>query len=872
MKRLIFLFLSLFFFCAQTAFPKELSLPAELPTNKEVLDNGFVCIVRDYPGTGLVSVNVTLNSGSSTEGKFLGSGASHLMEHMVFKSTKKYKLGEIEKIVRSIGGSMNAATSLDTTSFFITAPSDNFATILDVLKQMLFNADFPEAEFEGEKKVILKEMLLHDDDPSSKLDKLLWRTAYLVSPYRHPVIGYIELFKALKNTQVLEFYQKKFVPNNMVMAIAGDVRPEVAFKLVKENFSDVRLPDYYEVAFPKEPEQLSPRSLSDRAQVNLAYIALAFPSTSIFSNDMYALDLLAVILGQGDASRLNKKLVKELQLVQSVTAFNYTPKHKGLFIMESVLEPDNIGKVKEIILKELEAIKKLPPESQELERAKNLITSSYIYDQQSLEAVAANLSLNQTVTGDFDFFREYVKMINKVMPADISSVARKYFDNQKINFVQLLPKGYKEKTENESVNLILPGINSTKSALLDNGIKIQATRSSKTPSVFITVAFLAGLRLEPGQDNGISNISAAMLLKGTTTRNESQIKSAFEVKGAEINSFSGQDTCGLTVRILKDDFDFAVSMLKDLLQNSTFPQEELEKLKNNTILSIQVEDDDIFKLGFDELKKLIYKNHPYSKNEIGTKESVAAFTRQKVMDFYEKFAVTSNMVISVCGDIDPDLAIAKLNQEFKGIKKSSNENILKHEEVPGLAKIEQKDIKMDRRQGLVLIGFRGIPISDKERFAFNVLTSIMSGASGRLFQSIRNTKDVSYAQGFYFRPAYDTGSFGLYVATSPENVKKAEQEAIRQINILAEKGVSQEEIIHAKGELIAKHRMGLEGSNEFVSMQEAVNELYGLGFKQLFEYEQNINNVTQDDVAAIIHRYISKSSYVVVTVTPEKNS
>lgn len=177
---------------------------------------------------------------------------------------------------------------------------------------------------------------------------------------------------------------------------------------------------------------------------------------------------------------------------------------------------------------------------------------------------------------------------------------------------------------------------------------------------------------------------------------------------------------------------------------------------------------------------------------------------------------------------------------------------------------------MDKKETLILLGFSGISIKSKERFAFRVLASIMSGANGRLFHSIRDTEGLSYTQNFFFNPEYDEGSFGIYVATSPQKAKKAIAALLKQLKLLTDKGISNQEIKQAKTELIALHRMNAQ-HNSFISLQTALNTLYGIGLKEVFEYEKNIKILSKKDVKNIISKYIKNKPYAVVTVSPKKD-
>jgi len=171
-------------------FPKE-------AVSLKVLGSGLVVLAKECPPRELVSISVKITAGSSLEGEYLGSGISHLVEHMVFKGTKTRPAGAIEKEVKSYGGFINGSTSQDLTDYYITCQSRYFDKALSLLKDMLQNAVFDPAEFEKEKEVILKEINLRDDEPTACLVRILNETAYLEHPYKYPPIGYEAPFRRL---------------------------------------------------------------------------------------------------------------------------------------------------------------------------------------------------------------------------------------------------------------------------------------------------------------------------------------------------------------------------------------------------------------------------------------------------------------------------------------------------------------------------------------------------------------------------------------------------------------------------------------------------------------------------------------------------
>jgi zinc protease len=194
-----------------------------LKTGKTILDNGMTVLISEIPSSTVVSIYLLVKSGSSTEGRFLGAGLTHFHEHLLFKGTETRGVGEIADEVQAMGGIINATTGLDYTFFTMTVPADVFPKALEILADMLMRPRFDKQELEKEREVIYNEMRLLRDNPQRHLSELIFTLVYMEHPYRVPVIGYENLLAGVTYEDFLEFHNKFYVPNNMVLSIAGKI-------------------------------------------------------------------------------------------------------------------------------------------------------------------------------------------------------------------------------------------------------------------------------------------------------------------------------------------------------------------------------------------------------------------------------------------------------------------------------------------------------------------------------------------------------------------------------------------------------------------------------------------------------------------------
>ena len=812
---------------------------------------------------------MTLNAGLSQEAEYAGSGISHFVEHMLFKGTPKRKPGQIEEEVKSYGGAINGTTGLDNASYYITVPKEYAAKSLELMEDMVFNPAFKNDEVEKERSVILKEIRMNNDDPTRRVMRNLWQIAYIEHPYKMPVIGYEDLFKDIKIEDLVKYHKARYAPNNMVVSIVGDIDKETMLSSIKSTFGKHKRGDSSMVALPLEPQQISSRVLKDYAQINLGYIAMGYHTVELSDSDLYALDVLGIILGDWDGSRLNKKIVKEKELLYNVSSFNYTPRYPGLFIIYGIGDHKNLEKAKKSILEEIELIAKDGIRKPQLDAAKNMVVSSYISSLETTSGLAQAISQGELLVRDPEFFKKYVDDIKSLDEENIKEVAQKYLKQSNLTVSYLYPasavidnlvklgtvRGKKEEKEPQKV-------------ILPNGIRLILKEDHRIPKISIVCAFPGGVRVENKTTNGISNLTSAMLLKGTKKKKESMIASSLESQGGSIHSFSGKNSFGLTLSFLSDRKKDTLDILEDVIKNPVFPEEELKKEKKKIFAAIKAENDDIYSMGFLKLKQALFKNHPYRLREIGETNSLRGITRENIKKFYKEFAVSNSMVMSIVGDFDSESMQKELERRFGNIKKTSHQiDVVKPAPLEGA---EELNYNMPREQSLVLFGFRGTTLDKSDRFYLAVLSSILSGENGRLYKSVRNKLGLSYALGAFSAPGIDTGYFAAYVATEQKHIKEIKHIISEELRKVRKGEITDEDLALAKASLIGRQKISLQANKAF-AYRMGFDELIGTGFDSYQKYPQRIKDITKEDVAGCAKKYIDLENFVSVTVLGKQN-
>lgn len=845
-------------FAQDVVFQKQF---LENNSQKYILDNGMTVILKDTPSSPLVSLVAIVKTGSATEGEFLGSGISHFVEHLFFKGTKKREVGQIAREIESLGGEINGFTTYDYTGYTITLPKEGFDKGLEILADALMNPQFDLGELEKERGVILGEVRLYQDDPGRRLSKLFFASAYTRHPYQHPIIGYEPLLKNLKRDDLLRYYKKMYVPNNIVLAVAGDIDRETLSR-IEDEFKEFKMEPYVLRNIPTEPEQLALRRVENEYPTKLTRMFLGFKGVSMADKDLFALDVLALILGQGESSRLYREIYKKKELVYSIEASNLTLMGGGIFAVNCALEKEKTDEAIEAVYLEIEKVKKGEIGIQELKKAKKQVISSYIFSRQTNNAIASDFAISEVVTGDFDFSTKYVQAVESLTPEDIQKVAKKYLNKETLTIAILNPIGPKEEVKKEAEKKI-PEIEKT---VLDNGLTVLLREEKSLPIVSMKIIFAGGVRRETEAQNGISNLISRMLLRGTEKRPSETIAETIESLGGEIDAFSGDNSFGLSLNILSQDIETGIELLADVITNSVFPQKELEKEKKLALAQIKAQDDSIFKLASKSLKKTLFKTHPYRFDPLGEEESVKRISRQDVVEFYNNSLAPKQMVLAVFGDIKSQDVLELIKDKFAKLTPKEIAPILLQESFP--QKLKEAAIPDSKEQTVMMFGFPGVKFTSPERYSLEVLDSLLTSMSGRLYQKIREELGEAYTLGGGSIPGIERGFYYLYVSTTWENLEKTKEIVLREIKDLQTNYVNDKELSSAKAYLCGVQKANLE-TNSALALKSGLDELYGLGFDHYKLYQKKINSITREDIKQTAKAYLNTDTMAVVTVKPK---
>jgi zinc protease len=421
-KRLCLLAAIMFFLLSSFA-------AAEAPRVQEhMLANGMKVLIVEEPKAPVITVQIWYKVGSRNE--VMGrAGLSHMLEHMMFKGTRKFGKGEFSKTIKKNGGNDNAFTSQDYTAYFENLAADKLDLALELESDRLQGLLLDDKEFQLEREVVKEERRLRtEDNPQAYLVEQMFAQAFMEHPYHWPIIGWFPDLNAMTREDLQRHYEQYYVPNNATIVIVGDVKAETALPIIKQYFEGLPKGSPPPVQQIVDPPQTGERRIVVKREAQLPFIYLGYKVPNFKSPDVHALAVLENILSSGKSSRLHDALVYRKKLALGVgTSYSELSADPELYTVYAVVRPGaKIEEVEKALLMEIERFKKQGPSAQEMQKAKNQVEARHIFEQDSIFRQAMLLGTAETVGAGWQYVENYVENLRKVTEQDVLRVARQY--------------------------------------------------------------------------------------------------------------------------------------------------------------------------------------------------------------------------------------------------------------------------------------------------------------------------------------------------------------------------------------------------------------------------------------------------------------
>jgi zinc protease len=911
------------------------------------LSNGLKLLLVENRVAPVVTFLVLYRVGSRNEA--VGhTGATHLLEHMLFKGTPTFnkRAGtQIAATLQKIGADFNATTWYDRTNYFETVPSDALELVVRLEADRMRNSFIADEDRQSEMTVVRNELERGQNEPTLVLDEAVYATAFREHPYHHPTIGWRADVENIPTSRLKEFYDTFYHPNNATAVVVGDFERVATLELVKKYFgnlpaSPAPIPEVY----TDEPRQQGERRLVVRRAGELPLVQVAFRApaalgqTRVLSNaelaaraasppeanDIYSLAVLAAALSNGVTSRLYQALV-ESELAVSVDARVDQFRDPGLFNIYATAAPGvEPLKVEDVIHAELRrAAGDLKDE--EVEKAKRQINAHFAYERDGTHNVAMQISEAESVA-DWRFFNNYARNVSRVTAEDVRRAASEYFDEDSRTVGHFIPKaaggssngagqwsagdggasvnkpaaainkpaprphGYKfhhepsgEADGGTSANAkasvsASPNVSGERGAGLASrvrreelatGAALLVLENAATPTVSLRGSLRAGSYFEPKIRPGLARLTAEMLKRGTRRRTKLEIAGALEEVGAEVEFESDAFAVQVSARSLAEDFPALAAALAEMLREPSFPAEELEKLKQQTVAAIREQQSDTRWRAYERLTQTVFdEENPFFVHG-GERliESVGSTTVGDVRAFYERFYGGRSLILSVVGGVRADDALRILREAFADFGGPENVEVSVRDPEPRTGARREFVVVKDKANVDVLLGAAGALRRDASDYYAAVLANRALGEStlsSRLGLQVRDIEGLTYGIASRFRaPTLAAGPWYIAVSVNPGNVERAIESALNVLREYVREGIRAEELEDEKSSAIGAFKVSLS-TNAGLASALWNAEFYRLGLDYVERYPELIRAVTVADANAAIRKYFRPEHLTVV--------
>ena len=861
-------------------------------------NNGLTVLLLEDDSAPVTTFMVTYRVGSRNE--VTGTtGATHLLEHLMFKGTKKYNKqngGHIDNLLGNIGARLNASTWNDRTNYFEIIPKDYLELAIDIESDRMRNLRLRPEDKNAEMTVVRNEYERGENSPFSALDKVIWAMAFEAHPYHHSTIGWRSDIENVPVPKLRAFYNTFYWPNNATVTIIGDFEPDNALRLIKKYYGAIpSSPNPIPKLYTMEPAQEGPRRVIVKRPGQLGVVGVGFKVPDGRNKDSYALAVLDKILTQGKTSRFYKALI---DANKAVNVFDYyVPFHDpGMFIPYAFLAPGATHEeVEKIILDEIENIKTNGVTQQEVQRAVNQVTAETAYGRDGSFSIASQIN-EAIAVGDWTLYATYQKNIAGVTPQAVQKVVQKYFNTDQSTtgwFIPKKPGGGKKVSSaagfqmpdtrqfysangngaKPSFSAMAPLPAADQSHIADHitrnkidGIDVIISPTGVKNVVTFTGSLPAG-DLYNAANSMVADLTGRMLDKGTTKNDKYALAAKLENMGARISFGVGKNNLSINGRCLKKDAGKVMTLLAEQLRYPSFSAVELEKLKKQRIGNLKQQMDNPNSRASETLKRQLFSaGHP--NYEIPLEKSLADVKKVTVDDikaFHKKYYGPRSMILVFSGDTDPKVLRHAVQTAFSGWSGGTVYRTVAAETKKSDGKRHVVTMPGKTSATMMIGNATGLKRTDKDYLPFYLGNTILgTGFAGRLMSIIRDDEGLTY--GIYSGHGGDVYADGYWFITAtfaPNLLDKGIKSTKRELMRWVKDGVTANELKKVKTRLKGRFKVGLATSGGMARQLLSIAQR-GLPMDYLDRYPERIDAVTLDQVNAAIRHYVHPKQDVIV--------
>ncbi len=889
-RLLVSLFLSWVFAILPVTTLGAIAAPPAL--SYHVLSNGLRVVILEDHASPVVAVNMWVHAGGKDEAEWL-SGYSHYLEHLTARGTKKRKPLQDRLDIFYVGGQNSANTYFDRTQYYNVVGKEHFDLALESLADTMQNAQLPKEGIEAERQVVTEELRRFLDNPGTAAYRETFRLAFGTHPYGRPVIGNFATLNGLRRDDFFKFYKAMYAPNNVVLAIAGDVDAAIVLPKVREQFKTWKR----NPALPPHPplptayrgyQELTQRQPLKRAEVTLAFVVPGWRHP-----DRWALDAMARILGGNTSSRLWQAVVERDGLAAEVGSSNFTLEDLGLvYISASPKRPEDTFKLKAAILREVAKLRKSGVLAEELERIKRQVRLLHLFSGEEALGRAQDLG-EAALYGGVRYETDWLDRFLAVTAAEIADVARRYLVKENLTAVQTLPEEAPAPAEGDeqagaaalaelvggtirpewldfgkvtfrpdaantlSGTALAPaapaaGAFPVVKRVLPNGLTVLFKRRPGRPLAGVSFHCRAGSGYDPAGKEGMAQLLADMLPKGTATLSQEEVARKLDEWGGNYSIGVDRDLLYGSITLATEDAADGLALFSELITQPALDAGEFGKEQASAVSRLERRADDINAQASDLYTASIFAQSPYDHPVMGTLPGVEAIDRAALAAFHQAVVQPQRSVLTLVGDLtEADVLRIVGGSRFQTWQRGAKPGP-ELPDTPPRPLLGRQGKYLDKLQSQIIVAAPAVPRDHPDYTDLRVLSSLVGF---RCFVDLVYNKPMAYSTGGMASLLQKAGALSLYIGVAEDKTDQAIAELHAKWRDVFENGVPDPELGHIKDRLIGSQAIADQRASA-LSNNYGAFEAYGLGYDYYDRQNQLIRKVTPARIHGLARRYL----------------
>ena len=779
------------------------------------LENGLTVLVKEDSRFPLVAVRLFVKAGSAWE-RPEEAGMSHLLEHMVFKGSKTSGPG-VDKKVENAGGSMNAYTSYDLTTYLTDLPSAKWKEAMAAVRDLAFDPLLKQADLDAEREVVLAEKKQRGDSPMTRLFQTTLAHTLKGTPYQTPVIGTEEALRGITPDMMRDYIKRRYDPRDMVLSVAGDVKAPEVLAEARHLFGGYRNHNVLKLEPSVDPADLARGLVVDvkPGPWNKVFVSLAVPMPGMKDGLMPAADVLAHLLSGDDTALLPRSLRIEKQIVDAVDASSMSFERAGAFLILAQLDPDKAEAYLKDIAACLASLKAGDFTDAQIARAKLNLEDNYLRGLENISNIAETMGSEYFYDPASVGGERWLAAVRGVDRAQLQQVIDQWLRPDALTVAALVPQGRdggKAALDDASARAAVvsawpetgkPQKADKASAEKGGDVKPEIVDMGKgrtlvllpdrsLPYVSATLAFSGGELLASEEEEGLAALTASVLTSGTEKLGLHDINVYLSERASGLSAGASTKQFSLRMDAPKRFAPEVFTLMKEVLESPAFREEDVERSKREQIASVVSREESAMGLMGRNLRHFLFQKGAYAHRSGGDPARVAKFSRDDVAGFWQKQAVRP-WVLCVAGDFDR----AEVESFARSLPAPSAPRL--ESTAPDWNSARTLDLKLPGRdQAVYVMLFPTAGADDEDRAALRLLSECLSGFTGMLYQELREKQSLGYSVFPIDWASKETGFLAFGIVASPQNLDKAKASFEAIVRELRQKELPAETVERAK--------------------------------------------------------------------------